>query len=79
MTPALREACARAVHVICQDGRVLRAGRASLFIAGQVGFRRSARLLVLPPLIWFVEFGYLIVSRNRNFFGRFLFRGETEA
>jgi predicted DCC family thiol-disulfide oxidoreductase YuxK len=73
MTPALRAACARAVHVITRDGRVLSAGRASLFVLGELGYRRTATALGAPPLLWIVEAAYRLVARHRNFFGRFLF------
>ena len=76
MTPRLRQACARAVHVITPDGRVLRAGRAALCVLEQVGWRRTAAVLSQPPLIWAVEIGYRLVADNRPFFGRFLFREE---
>lgn len=74
MTPALRQACARAVHVITTDGKVLRAGRACLFVFAGLDWRRTAFVLGLPPFIWLVELGYAIVARNRPFFSRFLFR-----
>jgi predicted DCC family thiol-disulfide oxidoreductase YuxK len=74
MTPALREANRKAVHVITADGRILRAGRATLFVLGQTGYPLLAKLLSLPPLVWFVELGYLLVSRNRNLLSRILFR-----
>jgi hypothetical protein len=76
MTPALRDACPRAVHVVRADGTVLRAGRASLHVLGAIGWRRFARVLAWPPLVWLVELGYFIVARNRRFFSRFLFRDE---
>jgi len=76
MTPALYEACKRAVHVIKSDGTVLRAGRASLFVLEQIGWGWAARLLMLPPFIWAVELGYALVARNRSFFARFLFTKE---
>lgn len=76
MTPALEARCRRAVHVITTDGRILRAGRASLFLFERCGFKWSARLFSLPPLVWLVELGYIIVARNRRFFGRFLFTRE---
>ncbi len=76
MTPTLRVACEKAVHVLTTDGRVLRAGRASLFVLEQIGYRAIARLLRLPPLIWAVELGYKIVAANRPFFSRFLFTKE---
>lgn len=75
MTPALFAACAHAVHVVTIDGRVLRAGRAALFVLAHTRYRRWARLLGFPPLIWGVELGYQIVAAHRPFFARFLFRG----
>ena len=78
MTPELYAACQRAVHVLTNDGRVLRAGRASLFILEQIGYRIAARLLRLPPFLWFVELGYRIVATNRPFFARFLFTKEPD-
>ena len=76
MTPRLRRACARAVHVITPEGRVLRAGRAVLCTLEQVGWRRTAAILSTPPLIWAVEIGYRVVADIRSFFSRFLFRDE---
>lgn len=76
MTPELRAACKRAVHVLTRDGRRLRAGRASLFILGEIGYRRAAGVLSVPPLVWLAELGYWIVARNRQLFSRFLFRSE---
>ena len=75
MTPRLRRACARAVQVVTDDGRVLSAGRASLFVLEHLGRRRLARSLSIPPLIWAVEAGYWLVARNRRFFSWLLFRG----
>jgi predicted DCC family thiol-disulfide oxidoreductase YuxK len=74
MTPALSEACVDAVHVIRADGTILRAGRASLFIASELGWRRSSWILGLPPFIWFVELAYAFVARNRAFVSRYAFR-----
>jgi predicted DCC family thiol-disulfide oxidoreductase YuxK len=74
MTPALYERCQRAIHVITSEGRVLRAGRAVLFILERCGFKWTARVLRAPPLVWMVELGYWLVARNRRFFARFLFR-----
>ena len=76
MTPELAERCARAVHVITTDGRILRAGRACLFIFERCGYRWSSRFCRLPPMVWFVELGYRIVARKRKFFARYLFRKE---
>jgi hypothetical protein len=76
MTPALREACKRAVHVVTNTGTILKAGRASLFVWEQLGHRASARALRIPPLIWAVELGYRIVASNRRFFSRLLFSDQ---
>jgi len=77
MDDALAAACARAVHVVARDGRRLRAGRATLFILGELGWRRLAAWGCVPPLVWLVELLYAVVARNRIFFGRFLFRREV--
>lgn len=74
MNPALFEACKRAVHVITQDGQILPAGRACLFILGKLGWRFSAGFLALPPFVWLVEIAYRIVAEKRYFFSRFMFR-----
>ncbi len=66
MTPELRAACRRAMHVLTTDGRTLRAGRASLFVLKETGSRRLAALLGLPPLVWAVDAGYWIAARNRS-------------
>ena len=73
MTPDIFEACARAVHVVTDQGQVLRAGRACLFILERVGWGWFARLLALPPFVWLVEIFYRIVANHRPFFARFLF------
>lgn len=72
MTPELAAACRKAVHVLTADGQLLRAGRASLFVLGGIGHPWLAGILGLPPFIWLVELGYLIVARNRSFFSRVL-------
>jgi predicted DCC family thiol-disulfide oxidoreductase YuxK len=74
MTPELRAACARAFHVVTQDGRVLGAGRAALHVLARLGHPRLAQLLSLPPLVWAVELGYWLVARNRQLFSKLLFR-----
>ena len=73
MTPELYAACARAIHVITPENRVLRAGRACLYIADVIGLHLLARVMSLPPLIWGVEIAYRIVAANRYFFSRVLF------
>ncbi|MGO9831857.1 MAG: thiol-disulfide oxidoreductase DCC family protein [Myxococcaceae bacterium] len=74
MTAELREACARAAHVVTPDGQVLRAGRAVLYVLGRLGHPQLARLLSLPPLVWGVGLGYWLVARHRQLFSRVLFR-----
>lgn len=76
MTPRLYRACRRAVHVVTPEGRVLRAGRAALYLIAASGWPLPARILSLPPLIWLVEIAYRIVAENRPFFGRFLLTNE---
>jgi predicted DCC family thiol-disulfide oxidoreductase YuxK len=73
MTPELKTACARAVHVVRADGNALRAGRATLYILSHVGWGWFARFLSWPPMIWFVELFYWLVATNRMFFSKFLF------
>jgi predicted DCC family thiol-disulfide oxidoreductase YuxK len=77
MTPQLFQACRAAVHVITSEGRVLKAGRASLVVLEEIGYPQwLIRPLTWPPLIWFVEWGYRLVADNRPFFGKFLFTRE---
>jgi predicted DCC family thiol-disulfide oxidoreductase YuxK len=77
MTPELERACGRAVHLIRNNGEVYRAGRAVLMVLGSLGWRRSSRILSLPPMIWLVELVYWLVATNRQLFGRYLFRNES--
>lgn len=72
MTEALRAACARAVHVVTPEGKVLRAGRATLYVLGRLGHPLLARVLALPPLVWAVELGYWFLARNRRLVSRLL-------
>lgn len=75
VTPGLREDFKHAAYVFTDDGRVLRAGRAALFVLEELGLGGwLPRLLARPPMIFFVELGYTLVARNRKFFSRFLFR-----
>jgi hypothetical protein len=78
MTEELHQRCMRAIHVVAPDVHTMRAGKAALFILEHCGYSRTARVLRIPPLIWFVELGYWIVARNRRFFTRFLFRKESK-
>lgn len=76
MTPDLYQACGQAIHVLTRDGRLLRAGRAAMFVLEHLGFRRLARALSQQPFIWFVEIGYWLVARNRSRIGRFILPHE---
>jgi hypothetical protein len=77
MTLALREQARKAVQVITADGRHLSAGRAILFALEQTDWHPNmVRLVGRRPFVWAVELGYWIVTRNRPFLGRFLFRSE---
>lgn len=77
MTSELYRACRKAVHVIATDGRILKAGRATLFILAEIGYPGwLIHPLTWPPLIWLVEWGYRLVAQNRPFFSKFLFTHE---
>ena len=78
MTPELRIACARAVHLVTPEGELLRAGRACLWVLQRIGYPVLARVLAVPPLVWAVELGYWLVARNRMLASRFLFRRGAE-
>lgn len=72
MTAELRAACAWAVHVVTPSGRVLRGGRAVLFVVHGLGYRRFARMLARRPLVWLVEGGYRVVAANRGLIERMI-------
>lgn len=74
MTDELYRACRQAVHVLLPDGTRMRAGRACLFILGELGWRRLAHAASWPPLSWLVELGYRCVANHRSFWNRILFR-----
>ena len=78
MTPELRKASARAVHLLTPEGEVLRAGRACLWVLQRIGYPVLARVLAVPPLVWAVELGYWLVARNRGLASRLLFRRGAE-
>lgn len=70
MTPELRDACERSLHVITSGGRTLSAGRACLFAWSELGHERSARLLARPPLLGAVEASYRAVAALRPLLSR---------
>jgi predicted DCC family thiol-disulfide oxidoreductase YuxK len=73
MSPSLYAACEQAVHVITADGRVIKAGRAVMFILEEIGYSCwFVRPFTWPPLVWCTELGYRIVANHRSFFSKFL-------
>jgi predicted DCC family thiol-disulfide oxidoreductase YuxK len=77
VTEEVRRASVHALHVVTAEGRVLSAGRASLFVIGHIGWPLTARVLSWPPFIWAVELGYRLVAHNRGRLSRW-FPGSTE-
>ena len=78
MTPEMKVACERALHVVTTDGSVLKAGKATLFVLERIGWGGFAKMLSYPPFIWLVEVGYWIFARGRPFFALFMFRREYD-
>lgn len=74
----MRKNFERALHVSTADGKLIRGGRAFLFIAKRLGWGFAADALSVPPFIWLVEMFYRIVASNRSFFANFLFRGYED-
>lgn len=70
-TPERADAFRRFVHVLTQDGRWKKGGRAALFILEELG-HRWLKVFELPPFVWGVELGYRLVAHNRRFFSRLL-------
>jgi predicted DCC family thiol-disulfide oxidoreductase YuxK len=70
MTHQLYEACGKALHVVTNDGKLLQAGEACLFILRVLGWRNAARVLSLPPLLAATELGYRLVAANRRHISR---------
>jgi predicted DCC family thiol-disulfide oxidoreductase YuxK len=77
MTPQLYAACQRAAHVITADGRIIKAGRAGMFLLEELGYPGwLVRPFTWPPLVWLTELGYWLIANNRMFFSKFLFTRE---
>ena len=74
MTVELYAACEQMLHVVLPDGRLLRGGRACLYILQVLGYTRTAAVLGQWPLRGVVEISYGIVARHRQFFSHFLFK-----
>jgi predicted DCC family thiol-disulfide oxidoreductase YuxK len=79
MTPQLYAACQQAVHVITAEGRIIKAGRAAMFVLEKIGYPPwLVHPLTWPPLVWLTELGYWIGANHRPFFSRFLFTKEAD-
>ncbi len=75
MTAELAKACARAVHVLHEDGSTVRAGRASMAVLERCrGWGWVARIGRRRPLVWAVEVGYRVVAANRGVLSKVVFR-----
>ena len=70
MDQDLREACARALHVVRADGRVLHSGAAALFVLDRLGWRPLSRVLGSAPLLPLVEAAYRWTAGHRPFLSR---------
>ncbi len=66
MTPALQEACARALHIVTPQGRALRGGDAVIYTLDALGWRALARTLWRRPLRNMVDIGYRFVAERRK-------------
>lgn len=75
MTPLLQQQCSAALHVVCPDGTLLRAGYGVLYVLRALGWWWVAPLM-WPPMRWGVDAAYGVVARNRRLFARFIFRSE---
>ena len=69
------KACHDAIHVVTKDGKIMRAGKAIMFLLQHLGFPILGRIGSWPPFLWAVEFGYFIVARNRKSVYRWLMKG----
>lgn len=79
MNPQLYEACKDAAHIITNEGKIINAGRAGMFVFEAIGYPHwLVRPFTWPPLVWFTELGYKIIANNRPFFSRFLFKDEDD-
>ena len=72
ISPPLRAACEKALHVVKSDGEIVRAGRAMLFCGRFTRFHQLARLGEWPLFLPFVELGYRVIAANRGRISRLL-------
>lgn len=73
ISPELRAACQKSVHVIKASGEILRGGRAVLFCGQQTRWHQLARIATWPVFLPFIELGYALIAKNRGVFSKFLF------
>ncbi|MEP6755853.1 MAG: DCC1-like thiol-disulfide oxidoreductase family protein [Chthonomonadales bacterium] len=80
ITPELRTACQRSLHVIMPDGQILAAGKAALYVLSVSGQPTVAALLGLRIFSPIIEIGYRLIAKNRLLFSRIFFpRSKAEA
>lgn len=72
VSPEIRAACRDAIHVLTADGRVLRAGRATLYVLRALGWGPVVWIGFLPPFVWLVELAYRVAAAHRHLLGRFV-------
>lgn len=72
MTAELKRLCERAVHVITEDGDIIRGGRATVYVLSSIPHLGWLRVLSIPPLLWLAELAYWLAARNRSLLGRLL-------
>ena len=77
MNDVLYEECKKSIYVVTREGKMLNRGRAVIHIFSAIGYGWM-KLALVPPLIYFVDIGYMFVARNRRFFSKFLFTEERE-
>ncbi|RYG60219.1 DUF393 domain-containing protein [bacterium] len=76
LSPELREACSRSIHVIKSNGEILKAGKAAMFLGRFTRWNRLARMGEWPMFLPFIELGYSIVANNRPFFSKLAMKAE---
>jgi len=75
MNDAIRERCTREMAVVRQGGEVLFGARAVLYLFSHTGWGWFARLLAVPPFVWPIQLGYLLIARNRGWISKRFFGG----
>jgi predicted DCC family thiol-disulfide oxidoreductase YuxK len=76
ISPELRAACQKAVHVIKSDGSIISGGKAMMFCGQFTRWHQLARIAQWPIFLPFVELFYKIIAKNRIVMSKFLFTSE---